>query len=52
MTEVIAWDDGRSSVEVGQHEVFSWEESADLFATYYLLGDLPARYALRPLVSE
>lgn len=47
LTEVIAWDNGRFSTKVHPSEVFTADEAAKVFYTYFLHGDVTEPYVLR-----
>jgi len=48
-TEVIHYDDGRHSTTVYPHEVFTADEAAVVFYTYFLTDDVSQPYELRDL---
>lgn len=48
-TEVIHYDDGRHSTTVYPHEVFTADEAAVIFYTYFLTDDVSQPYELRDL---
>ncbi|MEV7611026.1 hypothetical protein AB0N61_16180 [Microbacterium sp. NPDC089320] len=48
-TEVIYYDDGRHSVTVYPHEVFTADEAAVVFYAYFLTDQVPQPYQLREL---
>lgn len=48
-TEVIHWDEGRHSTTVYPHEVFTAEEAAVIFYTYFLTDQVSQPYTLREL---
>jgi hypothetical protein len=48
-TEVIHYDDGRHSTTVYPHEVFTADEAAVVFYTYFLTNDVSQPYELRDL---
>jgi hypothetical protein len=45
--ETIHWDD--VNTVVAPNEVFSADEAADIFLSYYRTGSVPSSYVLRPL---
>ena len=45
--ETIHWDDVETVV--APHEVFTADEAAELFVSYYRTGWVPSKYVLRPL---
>jgi len=48
-TEVSHWDEGRHSITVYPHEVFTADEAAVVFSTYFLTDDVSQPYELREL---
>lgn len=48
-TEVIHWDEGRHSTTVFPHEVFTADEAAVIFYTYFLTDAVSQPYELREL---
>jgi hypothetical protein len=48
-TEVIHFDDGRHSTTVYPHEVFTADEAAVVFYTYFLTNEVSQPYELRDL---
>ncbi|MFI5427519.1 DUF6357 family protein [Aeromicrobium sp. UC242_57] len=48
-TEMIRWDGDRSSTTVHLHEVFTADEAADVFYSYFLTNEVSAPYVLREL---
>lgn len=48
-TEVIHWDDGRHSTKVYPNEVFTADEAAVVFYTYFLTDKVAQPYVLREL---
>ena len=48
-TEVIHYDDGRHSTTVYPHEVFTADEAAVVFYTYFLTNEVSQPYELRDL---
>lgn len=48
-TEVIHWDEGRYSTTVYPHEVFTADEAAVVFYTYFLTDKVAQPYVLREL---
>ncbi|KQR48123.1 hypothetical protein ASF87_04140 [Microbacterium sp. Leaf161] len=48
-TEVIHWDEGRHSTTVYPHEVFTADEAAVIFYTYFLTDMVSQPYELRDL---
>ena len=46
-TEVIHFDDGRHSITVYPHEVFTADEAAVIFYTYFLTDEVSQPYELR-----
>lgn len=48
-SEVISWDDGRFSTTVYPHEVFTADEAAVVFYTYFLTDKVAQPYVLREL---
>ncbi|KJL20385.1 hypothetical protein RN51_02601 [Microbacterium oxydans] len=48
-TEVIHWDDGRHSTRVYPNEVFTADEAAVVFYTYFLTDRVAQPYVLREL---
>ena len=48
-TATIRWDEGRRSTRVHSHEVFTLDEAADLFVSYYRDDCVPGEYTLREL---
>ncbi len=48
-SEAICWDEGRHSTTVHRNEVFTADEAAEVFYTYYLTDQVGQPYALREL---
>lgn len=48
-TETIRWDEGRRSVKVYPHEVFTADEAAEVFYAYFLTDEVSGPYVLREL---
>ena len=46
-SEIIRWDEDRSSTKVCPNEVFTADEAADVFHAYFLSDDVPSTYSLR-----